>query len=240
MEPCILTEMTWPQAERLLRMDDRLILVTGATEQHGHHLPLGTDQFIPQMIAQWLSARTGVVVAPVLPLGMSELHMAFPGTLTLTQETLQTVYLELVQSAYRQGWRRFFVLNGHGGNRKAWEWVIALATRVKPDIRFQLTAWWQEPEVHAFSQEVYGRTEGHAGLTETAAGLVFEPDLVRLGAATAAPDQGFTGEESPEAFRATYPSGAIGERPAEATVTFGKEMIAQLVAKYARLLEEWP
>lgn len=239
MEARLLTEMTWPEVERLLRLDDRLILVTGSTEQHGRHLPLGTDQFIPQLLAHRLSEQAGVVVAPVLALGMSELHTAFPGTLTLTQETLQTTYLELMQSAYRQGWRKFFVLNGHGGNRKAWEWVIALATKIKPDVRFHLTAWWQEPEVRALSQAEYGRTEGHAGLAETAGVLVYDKSLVRVGAATGTADHGFTGDESPAAFRAAYPSGAIGERPGEATVSFGERMIERLVAKYLHLLDEW-
>lgn len=235
MEPRLLAEMTWPEAERLLRFDQRLILVTGATEQHGHHLPLGTDVIIPWALALRLSAATGVVVAPPITIGMSELHMAFPGTLTLSQETVQSLYLEIVQSAYRQGWRHLFVLEGHGGNRRAWAWVIALATRIKPDIRFDYVQWWDEPEVTALSQAHFGRREGHAGLEETAAVLTIAPDLVRLGAARAIPD-GAVHDETPEGFRAAYPHGAIGLRPADATAEHGERLLAALVAKYAALL----
>ena len=91
MQPIYLTDLTWTQTESLLAKDDRLLLVTGATEQHGHHLPLGTDNFIPLTLAERLSARTGIPIAPQLPIGMSESHMAFPGSFTFTTETLKRV-----------------------------------------------------------------------------------------------------------------------------------------------------
>lgn len=240
MEPRFLAEMTWPEVERSLRFDQRLILVTGATEQHGRHLPLGTDVMIPWELAQRLSAATGVVVAPPITIGMSELHMAFAGTLTLSQETLQTVYLELLQSAYRQGWRQVLVLNGHGGNRRAWDWVSALASKIKPDLKFAYTAWWQEPETLALSQAHYARTEGHAGLEESAAMLAIAPELVHLGAAQATPsNSAATAAETPAAFQAAVPHGAIGERPGDATADHGEQILTSLVAKYTAILNGW-
>jgi creatinine amidohydrolase len=238
MEPRLLSEMSWLEVERLLRFDQRLIVVAGASEQHGRHLPHGTDTLIPWELARRLSEVTGVVVAPPITIGMSELHMGFAGTLTLTQETLQAVYLEIIQSAYRQGWRQFFVLNGHGGNRKAWEWVMTLAPKVKPDLKIQYTAWWQEPEVLALSREVYGRTEGHAGLEETAAVLAIAPELVRLGAAQATPDSA-PDADTPAAYQAAVPHGAIGVRPGEATAEHGERILAALVAKYGTMLGAW-
>ena len=172
MQPTYLSDLAWPDVEHLLAQEDRLLLVTGATEQHGRHLPLGTDTFIPWMIAGRLSARTGVPIAPYLPYGMSEAHMAFPGTFTLSEETLRSLYLELLQSAYRQGWRRVFVLNGHGGNRSAWEWAAALAIRIKADLKVYLAHWWTEELVQTFMRGAIGRNEGHAGVEERRGGRV--------------------------------------------------------------------
>ncbi|MCB0076253.1 MAG: creatininase family protein [Anaerolineales bacterium] len=240
--PVFLTNLTWPQAEALLAEDDRLLLVTGATEQHGHHLPLGTDNAIPLLLAERLSAATGVPIAPTLPIGNSESFMAFPGTLTLSEETTRTLFLELVQSCYRPGWRRLFVLNGHGGNRSAWEWVAALATKIKPDLKLYLTHWWREPFVQELVRERMGRTEGHAGLEETAMMLVAQPELVQRGDAVAddveaLPDTVWT---QPDALRHAVPSGAFGIDPSQATAALGEAILQRLLDDYLPLLDgEW-
>lgn len=238
MQPIYLVDLTWPDVEALLAREDRLILVTGATEQHGRHLPLGTDTFIPTTLAARLSARTGVPIAPPLPVGMSEAHMAFPGTLTLSQDTLQSVYLEMVQSAYRQGWRRLFVLNGHGGNQAAWNWAATLAAKVKPDLKIYIGHWWSEPSVRDFAREVMGRNEGHAGLEETAAVLVTRPHLVRLEAAVG--EEAISSEiwsRPPDEVRAAVPSGAVGANPADATADFGEQMLERLLREYVALMD---
>ncbi|MDQ4075661.1 MAG: creatininase family protein [Chloroflexota bacterium] len=241
MQPVYLADLTWPDVEALLARDNRLLLVTGATEQHGRHLPLGTDNIIPISIAARLSAQSGVPIAPALNYGMSEHHMAFPGTFTLTEDTLKALYLELLQSAYRQGWRRIFVLNGHGGNRQAWEWTAALATKLKQDLKIYLSHWWSEEIVRDFARETVGRTEGHAGLEETAAVLVTRPHLVQLDKAEGHEN---VSEDvwslTPEELRVALPLGAIGQNPAEATADFGAQMIDLLVREYLALLEgDW-
>lgn len=241
MTPIYLSDWTWPDVEAYLTLDNRLIFVTGATEQHGRHLPLATDSIIPTTLAERLSARTGVPIAPVFHYGMSEAHMAFPGTLTLSQDVLQGAYLDLIKSAYRHGWRRLFVLNGHGGNRAAWNWAASLACKIKQDLKIYMTHWWTEESVRDLSQEVYGRAEGHAGLEETAAVLVSHAHLVHLNDAVGtenAPDDIWTQE--PHIVRAALPTGAIGAAPGDATTEHGERIIAILVEDYGQLLEgEW-
>jgi creatinine amidohydrolase len=236
--PIYLADLAWPDVEALLAQDNRLILITGATEQHGRHLPLGTDTVIPQHLAARLSTRSGVPIAPPLPFGMSESHMAFPGTFTLTTDTLQTLYLEIIQSAYRQGWRRLFVLNGHGGNRAAWNWASALAMKVKADLRVHVTHWWAEDAVRALAVQAVGRNEGHAGLEETAAMLVSRPHLVKLSEAEGHPDapDGIW-SQPPDEVRATLPLGAIGANPADATADLGEQMLERLTRDYLAILD---
>ncbi len=241
MTPTYLSDWTWPDVEAYLANDNRLIFVTGATEQHGRHLPLATDSIIPTTLAERLSERTGIPIAPVFHYGMSESHMAFPGTLTLSEDVLQGVYLDLVKSAYRHGWRRLFVLNGHGGNRPAWNWAASLACKIKPDLKIYMTHWWTEESVRALSQEVYGRTEGHAGLEETAAVLVSHAHLVNLKEAIGTetiPDDIWTQELV--VVRAALPTGAIGKNPGDATAAHGERIMAMLVEEYGKLLEgDW-
>lgn len=238
MTPTYLAQLPWTAVEALLATgEDRLIVITGATEQHGHHLPLGTDTLIPTTLAERLSVATGVAIAPPVPFGMSEAHMAFPGTITLSQEVLQGLYLDVIKSAYRHGWRRLFIINGHGGNRNALNWAVSLACKIKRDLKVYVSHWWTEEVVKAVAQEVYGRNEGHAGLEETAGVLVDHAAWVRLEEAVGhpdAPDEVWNSE--PDVVRAALPSGAVGEDPSAATAEFGEQMVARLVEEYIELV----
>ncbi len=241
MTPIYLADFTWRDADVYLAREDRLILVTGATEQHGHHLPLATDTLIPITLAERLSAATGVAIAPPIPYGMSEAHMAFPGTITLTQEVLQGLYLDVIKSAYRHGWRRLFLINGHGGNRTALNWAVSIACKIKQDLKVYLSHWWTEESVKALAFETYGRNEGHAGLEETAGVLVDYPRLVQRAEAIGHPDApDDVWNSTPDAVRAALPAGAVGEDPGAATPDFGAQMVARLVEEYIELVNgDW-
>lgn len=102
--------------ERYLEQDSRIILVTGATEQHAY-LSLMTDILIPARIAEAVAQREQVLVAPPLNFGVSRPFLEFPGTISLSRHTFDYAVLEIVESLLHQGFRRFFILNGHGGNQ---------------------------------------------------------------------------------------------------------------------------
>jgi len=108
-------EMNWFDVEEYLKQDDRLMLVLGACEQHAY-LSLLTDVMVPLALADAASRLTAVPVAPPLNFGCSPYFLAYPGTLSLRASTLLDVVEDLLRSAYEQGFRRFLVLNGHGGN----------------------------------------------------------------------------------------------------------------------------
>ncbi len=110
-----LQDLNWMDVERYLETDNRVILITGATEQHAY-LSLMTDILIPTRIAEAVAQREGVLVAPPLNFGISSLFGEFPGTITLSKQTFDFVVLEMVESLLHQGFRRFFIMNGHGGN----------------------------------------------------------------------------------------------------------------------------
>jgi creatinine amidohydrolase len=145
-----LEELNWFDVESYLENDNRLILVLGACEQHGY-LSLLTDVKIPLALADAASQMTNVLVAPPLNFGSSPYFLAYPGTLSLRLATLLDLVEDLVRSAYRQGFRRFLVLNGHGGNDGARARLFELANQL-PNLHLSWYAWWQSHSVEAVAR----------------------------------------------------------------------------------------
>ena len=121
-----LEELNWMDVEGYLKRD-RIMLVLGACEQHGY-LSLLTDVLIPMALADVASQRTGVVVAPPLNFGVSPYFLTYPGTISLRLSTFLDTVEDIVRSLYGQGFRRFMILNGHGGNDPARGRLVELPT----------------------------------------------------------------------------------------------------------------
>jgi creatinine amidohydrolase len=119
--------MNWFQLERYLERDDRIVLPLGSTEQHAY-LSLGTDTINAERVALEAAEPLGVPVLPALAYGVTPSFAAFPGSPSLGSETYSKVVVELLDSLFDQGFRRFFVVNGHYGNRAAAASVQAWAT----------------------------------------------------------------------------------------------------------------
>ncbi|MCA1644282.1 MAG: creatininase family protein [Chloroflexi bacterium] len=161
-----------------------LVLPVGATEQHGPHLPTGTDFLCVEHIARLAAARAAeripVVVAPTLPFGSSHHHLPFGATLSLATETYYRVLVDLLESAIGRGFGRIFVLNGHGGNHK----VVQLVARdlvLKHQASIAAASWWTlaANALVATGAIERGRVPGQAGALETALVLALRPELVR-------------------------------------------------------------
>src|ERR687887_1597024 len=103
------------QVEEYLRRDDRVVLPIGSTEQHGY-LSLETDNILAEGVTAEAAEPLGVLVLPVLPYGLTPSFAAYPGSPSLRLETFLAVLRDLLDSLYGQGFRRFLVVNGHGGN----------------------------------------------------------------------------------------------------------------------------
>jgi len=156
-------ELNWFDVENYLQTEDRLMLVLGACEQHGY-LSLLTDVRIPLALADAASAQTGVLVAPALNFGSSSYFLAYPGTLSLRLSTLLDLVEDLVRSAYRHGFRRILILNGHGGNDPARGRLYEVADELI-GLRLAWYAWWVSHSAEALAQQ-YGLRPSHAGWME--------------------------------------------------------------------------
>ena len=113
----ILSELTWQEVGALSR--EMVVLVpTGSLEQHGPHLPLFTDSLIATAVAQGVerNLQEDVLLTPTLWMGASGHHLAFPGTISASFEAYEGAITSLVESLLPHGFRKFYFLNGHGGN----------------------------------------------------------------------------------------------------------------------------
>ena len=111
-------ELSWAALESLYDMGHRLVLLpVGATEQHGPHLPTGTDTLIARAACDYASARTQTPVLPALPFGVSVGHTAkWHGTLSMTHETFALSLRELIAWLIARGWTKVLLVNSHFGN----------------------------------------------------------------------------------------------------------------------------
>ncbi len=157
------SDLNWMDVEAYLQHDDRIMFVLGACEQHGY-LSLLTDVKIPLALADAASQRTGVLVAPPLNFGASPYFLAYPGTLSLRVATLMDLTEDLVRSAYRQGFRRMLILNGHGGNEPVRGRLYEVADQL-PELRLRWYAWWTSHSVEQVALN-HGLKPSHANWLE--------------------------------------------------------------------------
>ncbi len=176
--PLVLQEMAWPDVEQYLKTSDMVIIPLGSTEQHGPQLPLGTDYFEALDICKRVSAKTGVLVAPVLMAGYSEYHTGFPGTLTLKTETLTQVIVETAETLIRYGFRRIMLYNFHGGNQTA---VTLALHRINMNTPAMAVSLDFEEKIPLKGPKPAGQmNDPHGGVDETANMLAIHPGLVHM------------------------------------------------------------
>ena len=203
-----------------------LVVPLGSVEQHGHHLPLGTDTSVARAAAEAaVSSLHGVLLAPALAYGASGEHEGFPGTISIGTAALTGLLVEYGRSACR--WAgRVLVVNGHGGNLDALRSAVPLLRAEGRDV-----AW--------FPCGVPGG-DAHAGRTETSLMLHVEPSGVREGRAPGVTTP--IGELLPqlraEGVRAVSPTGVLGD-PEGASAAEGAALLSDLVGRLVAAARAW-
>jgi creatinine amidohydrolase len=144
--------MNWMQIEAYLTSDDRCMLPTGSTEQHGA-LSLCVDAVLAERVAIEAAEPLGVPVYPVMPFGCSPYFSAFPGSISLKVETLLAVARDVIGSLYTSGFRRVMIVNGHGGNAAVGNLCRELMAE-RPDMSLKMHNWWNRPRVMAKANEI--------------------------------------------------------------------------------------
>jgi len=143
MKRCLIEEMTPEEITEALRTVDTVLVPLGTIEQHGPHLPVGTDVLIPMEIAKRVAEKGKVLVAPPIYYGNSLSMEEMRGVVTITPEALATLLFDLCKSLAKQGFRKIVFLNGHGGNVQVLDFIgqrtqifvrkrLCMRTREKP------------------------------------------------------------------------------------------------------------
>ncbi len=213
-----LDRLTWPELAGPAREALPLVaLPLGSTEQHGPHLPAGTDTIVAAALAAALAAhRPDVLVAPALAYGASGEHAGFPATMSLGTAVLELAVVELVRSLDATA-RGIVLVNGHGGNAVA----VGRAARLLAAEGRRVLVWAPRPSTA-------GRGGQHAGRDETSLMLHLAPGLVRSGAAAAGPSPPPTvAELVRHGVRALSPNGVLGD-PAGASAAEGERLFTDL------------
>ncbi len=228
---------TWQEVEKYLTNCKGIIVPIGSTEQHGPTGAIGTDALTANAVASELSRQTRVLVTPVLPFGMAEHHLAFPGTMSLQPSTLLKVIHDLVISLAGHGFERIFFVNGHGGNIATAKAAFAESYKtaalrnlcVAKKLRCRISNWFLAPSVFKKSRELYGDKEGqHATPSEIALTLHVESGLISK--QRPLPEPSPSGPiYGPDDFRLRYPDGRMGSDPFLASAKDGAVLLEKAV-----------
>jgi creatinine amidohydrolase len=184
----LMEEMTWKEIQKAIQQGmHTAILVAASVEQHGPHLPTGTDTIIGYALAQGVARKLGnALVAPVLRPGLSRHHMDFPGTMTLRLKTFVKVIEEYCASLQHHGFKYVILFVSHGGNSDVLKAVTpSIAKKCAPALQIlyvypvekNLASLQDYLDKKGISRE---RAGVHAGFSETSMMLALRPDLVAM------------------------------------------------------------
>ena len=204
-----------------------LVVPLGSVEQHGPHLPLGTDTAVATAVAEAaVGCLDGGLLAPALAYGASGEHEGFPGTVSIGTEVLTGLLVEYCRSACL--WAgRVLIVNGHGGNLDA--------------LRVGIPRLRSEGRDVAWFPCVLPGSDAHAGRTETSLMSHVEPQRIRwdraVGGVTT-PIDALLPRLRAEGVRAVSPTGVLGD-PAGASAEEGAVLLERLMRRLVAAAEEW-
>ena len=181
-----LPHMTWPEVRDLLTRSDVALIPVPAIEQHGPQTPIGTDYYAGVERLKLIAQKTDALVVPVLLAGQSPYHMHFPGTITLSTDTMQRVYFETAQSLIHHGFRRILLHDSHAGNQYVTRYVVDRINQETQAVALNLNdavATMRAPTA-SNSPSATQTFDRHGGVGETSSALYLFPSLVDLDKAT--------------------------------------------------------
>ena len=238
---------TWLEVEDYLKRASGLMIPVGSHEQHGPIGLIGTDALCAQAIAEEAARTANCLVAPPLFYTPAPFNLAFPGTVSIREETFEALLHDMLDGLIQQGFDHFYFLNGHGAN-------LAPLKRIEEEFSSQskcatrIRSWWDFDAVNALRSEYYGDWEGmHATPSEVAitqaTHRVVESDLAAMPPRRLTPEyiRDHAGDRHGPAdeHRRDFPDGRVGSHSALARPEHGAALLHAAAGAVAMDYQDW-
>jgi creatinine amidohydrolase len=174
----LLEKMNWEMVEDYLKHDDRIVLVLGATEEHGPN-SMATDTQCPWEIAKIACENKKVILGPALPYGPSHFSLDYPGTISLTGRVYLDIIRDILNSVVRSGFKRILLFSGHGGNAMAKNAIIEYVVD-RPDLTIKFREWYMMPKTYAKIVELGSTDYDHGSWLESFS-WINQPEPIKPG-----------------------------------------------------------
>ncbi len=176
-----LEKVKFTDIEKYLKESQVVLIPMGSTEQHSKALPLGTDTLIAEKICEALSTKYKWLIVPAVRVGFSSGHqpfLKFAGTISYKRSTVENILADYIKSLLHHGFRKFYIVNAHGGNNKIIKKVTSAILR-KNDCKIYLHNWWKINKVVNYAAtRLNDPNLGHAGASEASLAIYLFPQLV--------------------------------------------------------------
>lgn len=231
-----LDELTMSEFKEKVNENTVVILPIGAVEEHGPHLPLCTDSIQPEFIAEKVAERTGALIAPPIRYGFCSSTKNFPGTITISFDTIRSLVYDLLSEFIRNGIKNIIVLSGHAGRVHMAALRLAAERAVnETDANIMVLSDYDIAYDLMQKDETLPSDDGHSGLIETSRIMAIRENLVK--------GKGKSGKTRPPKFMVLknpekyFPSGVMGD-PSNASKEKGKEINDYIINELIKLIED--
>jgi creatinine amidohydrolase len=232
-------ELSMPEAEQAAKDGKVVIIPCGSIEEHGDHLPLNTDSLQAEYVALGVAKKTGCLVAPPLRYGLCNSTRNFPGTITITFDSLRSIMTDILEDFIRNGFKRLLIITGHAGGSH----MTAIRLAAKAVIVKHMNEA-DRPRImvcsdYDFAFDLRGiefdDRDSHAGTIETSRVMAIRSDLIKGKGAPNFPNlPRFEVVPDPERC---FPSGVMGD-PTVASSEKGQKINEYVIDQIAKLVKE--
>jgi creatinine amidohydrolase len=232
-------ELSMPEAEKAAKEGKVVIIPCGSVEEHGTHLPLCTDSLQAEYIALGVARKAGCLVAPPLRYGLCNSTRNFPGTITITFDSLRNIMVDILEDFVRNGFKRLLVLTGHAGGSHMTAIKLAGKTVVTNHMNENDRPRIMVCSDYDFAFDLRGKDfddrDSHAGTIETSRVMAIRSDLIKGNGIQNFPNlPRFEITPDPERY---FPSGVMGD-PTIASSNKGQKINNYVIDQIVKLVKE--
>ena len=228
-------DMTYPEIEEKQKSTKTVLIPFSILEEHGPHLPVSTDYDRALYVCSKAAEKTNVFCLPSIIGGICNKNYAYPGTISLSSETVTNIIKDTCKSLKDTGFERIIFVSGHGGSAHPNAINKALDELADKNISFHKVSGLMDEELNSLIET---ENDQHAGEKETSDMLVIKPGLVKMDKAVASFPKTHPPSDSPKIeFKKANPSGVFGD-PTKATKEKGEKRLNNAIGNLVKVIEE--